>query len=258
MQFYGSIELGEPAQTFRVIFDTGSSDIWVPSASCKTCSGLHRYRAGASATHRDVKLVTSQPQAAEPFVLQYGSGAVKGHKMRETLRLGDAIELEDVIMAPWVEQSHEIRRFQTEGIVGLAMDPLARVSSPNLLRPATRQPQVLTSHGLLALHQPVPVSVAGIAAGVWRRGRRARRRRRRVALVPCDPGPPVERAWLLGARTSRRHHWRYLTYPDSGLFLATTSTTTRRLPSLQPPTPKLLLPSSTRAHRSFCCLRLRI
>ncbi|GLE09823.1 hypothetical protein PINS_up021716 [Pythium insidiosum] len=134
MQFYGSIELGEPAQTFRVIFDTGSSDIWVPSASCKTCSGLHRYRAGASATHRDVKLVTSQPQAAEPFVLQYGSGAVKGHKMRETLRLGDAIELEDVIMGSVVEQSHEIRRFQTEGIVGLAMDPLARVSSPNLLR----------------------------------------------------------------------------------------------------------------------------
>ncbi|KAJ0404232.1 hypothetical protein ATCC90586_008005 [Pythium insidiosum] len=134
MQFYGTIELGEPAQTFRVIFDTGSSDIWVPSASCRTCSGLHRYRAGASATHREITLVTSQPQTAEPFVLQYGSGAVKGHKMRETLRLGDAVELENVIMGSVVEQSHEIRRFQTEGIVGLAMDPLARVSSPNLLR----------------------------------------------------------------------------------------------------------------------------
>ncbi|GLE09612.1 hypothetical protein PINS_up021340 [Pythium insidiosum] len=150
MQFYGSIELGEPAQTFRVIFDTGSSDIWVPSASCKTCSGLHRYRAGASATHRDVTLVTSQPQAAEPFVLQYGSGAVKGHKMRETLRLGDAIELEDVIMGSVVEQSHEIRRFQTEGIVRSRHGPAGARVIAKPAAPATRQSQVLTSHGLLA------------------------------------------------------------------------------------------------------------
>ncbi len=78
-QYYGPIEVGTPAQTFQVIYDTGSSNLWVPAANCTNC-GLHTtFKADQSTTYA---------ADGRPFYIQYGSGPVSGYVGTDSVNIG--------------------------------------------------------------------------------------------------------------------------------------------------------------------------
>jgi hypothetical protein len=81
-QYLVEIEVGTPPQTFLIVPDTGSSNLWVYSAKCwfsVACYVHSTYKEGSSSTfeHDDKK-----------FSLEYGSGGISGFWSRDQVQLG--------------------------------------------------------------------------------------------------------------------------------------------------------------------------
>ena len=82
VDFYGPIQLGTGPQTFQVVYDSGSSNLWVPGHKCPFLQcWLHaRFDPSLSWTY--------QPNGTALNLL-YGSGPVSGYMSTDTVTVGD-------------------------------------------------------------------------------------------------------------------------------------------------------------------------
>uniref|UniRef100_A0A3B5A4S6 Progastricsin n=1 Tax=Stegastes partitus TaxID=144197 RepID=A0A3B5A4S6_9TELE len=69
--YYGAISVGTPPQSFQVLFDTGSANLWVDSVYCNTqaCNTHKKFNPQQSSTF------TARRQS---FYLPYGAGSLNG------------------------------------------------------------------------------------------------------------------------------------------------------------------------------------
>jgi len=84
-QYFGEISVGKSKQTFKVIFDTGSSNLWIPAPNCTGCGSHSKFREADSTTYKRGPFPGLVTQG---FDLTYGSGEVKGYLGSDSVVMG--------------------------------------------------------------------------------------------------------------------------------------------------------------------------
>jgi len=117
-QYFTEIAIGNPAQTFKVILDTGSSNLWVPSVKCTSIACfLHtKYDSSQSSTYK---------ANGSEFEIQYGSGSMKGFVSNDDLTIGD-LRIRGQDFAEATQEPGLAFAFgKFDGILGLGYDTIA-------------------------------------------------------------------------------------------------------------------------------------
>ncbi|XP_055270951.1 pregnancy-associated glycoprotein 1-like [Moschus berezovskii] len=118
--YVGNITIGTPPQEFQVIFDTGSSDLWVPSIFCNStaCSTHVMFRHLQSSTFRPTRKI---------FSINYSSGRMKGVVVHDTVRIGDLVSTNQAFGLSVAEYGFEGMTF--DGVLGLNFPDMSSIGA---------------------------------------------------------------------------------------------------------------------------------
>eukprot|EP00930_Biecheleria_cincta_P072555 TRINITY_DN59935_c0_g1_i1.p1 TRINITY_DN59935_c0_g1~~TRINITY_DN59935_c0_g1_i1.p1 ORF type:complete len:409 (+),score=70.69 TRINITY_DN59935_c0_g1_i1:51-1277(+) len=123
--YYGEISVGTPPQSFRVLLDTGSSSLWLPSSQCRRlpCLAHHRYYAENS---RTAKQAAVRADGLQGVSTTFATGELTGSPVHDQFCMGGGRSTgcaEVDLLAAEDESVFPFTRMPFDGILGLSITP---------------------------------------------------------------------------------------------------------------------------------------
>lgn len=125
--YYATIQIGTPPQSLDVQLDTGSSDLWVPVATCRTCNTTQVQPEfdGSEDTFDSSRSSTFQAGSTQASV-PYGDGTeISGAVAKDTVSIAGYTVQNQV----FITAEEETGEFDVAGLMGLAFPSLASSNS---------------------------------------------------------------------------------------------------------------------------------
>ncbi len=115
---FSDIALGTPPQEFKVVLDTGSSNLWVPSSECGSiaCYLHNKYDSSSSSTYH---------KNGSSFEIRYGSGSLSGFVSQDTFQIGDLVVKKQDFTEATSEPGLAFAFGRFDGIMGLGYDTIS-------------------------------------------------------------------------------------------------------------------------------------
>lgn len=123
-QYYGPVNIGTPQQDFTVIFDTGSSNLWVPSKKCRSLSCLPHHKYDSS--HSNTYIADGRD-----FKIQYGSGNVEGFVSKDTVTWG-GVSGSKIAFGEMTHLSLNFATAKFDGILGMGWHSISVLKLPTV------------------------------------------------------------------------------------------------------------------------------
>ncbi|XP_057582523.1 pregnancy-associated glycoprotein 2-like [Hippopotamus amphibius kiboko] len=119
LSYIGKITIGTPPQEFRVLFDTGSSDFWVPSIYCSSpyCRTRKLFNPRLSVTFQ---------RSGQLCNLNYFSGKIVGFLGYDTVRIGNLVVMAQAFVLSKKQIGTDGAKF--DGILGLGYPKLSTLA----------------------------------------------------------------------------------------------------------------------------------
>ncbi|SCP05625.1 aspartyl proteinase, putative [Plasmodium ovale] len=115
-QFIGEISIGSPPQKFKVLFDTGSTNLWIPSKNCytKACFSKKKYDHRISKNYKLVK-------KKNPVEVFFGTGKIQIAYVSDDVHLGDIkVKNQEFGIASYISDD-PFSEMQFDGLFGLGI-----------------------------------------------------------------------------------------------------------------------------------------